>query len=502
MPGIDPNFICHKLSIIPGSKPVAQRKRKVSAEKAAAIEEKVAELLRAGFIREIDYTDWLANTVLVKKPNGKWRMCVDYTDLNKVCPKDQYPLPVIDKLVDSSAGYKLLSFMDAYSGYNKIPMFPADQDKTAFITDKATYCYNVMPFGLKNAGATYQRMMNKVFQGMIGRNMEVYIDDIIAKSRQGIEANPDKCKAILEMRSPANLKEVQQLTGRVAALSRFLSQAARKALPWYQLLRKNKEFLWDEHYEQAFVQLKEYLSSPPVLHSPLPGENLILYMSVAEAAVSSVLVREDSGIEAPVYFVSRALQGPELRYQKLEKLAYCLVTSARRLRQYFQAHRILVRTAQPLRQVLHKPDLAGRMVSWSVELSEFDITYEPRKAMKSQALADFITEFTDIPSDISQNLWSVYVDGSSNKKGAGAGVIIENPEGLCMEYSLKFEFQTSNNQEEYEAVLAGLKMVHEFGAERVSVFSDSQLVVSQIKGQYSAKEPILQKYLEEPSNCK
>ena len=119
---------------------------------------------------------------MVKKANGKWRMCTDYTDLNKACPKDHLPLPCIHKLVDNSAGYKYLSFMDAYSGYNQIPMYPQDQEKTAFITDFGVYCYNVMPLGLKNAGATYQRMMNLVFFEQIGRILEMYIDDIIVKT--------------------------------------------------------------------------------------------------------------------------------------------------------------------------------------------------------------------------------------------------------------------------------------------------------------------------------
>ena len=117
-----------------------------------------------------------------KKPNGKWRICIDYTDLNKACPKDSFPKPRIDQLVDATAGHELLSFMDAYSGYNQIRMSLEDEDKTVFMTDRGLYCYKVMPFGLKNAGATYQRLVNKIFSGMIGRTMEVYIDDMLVKS--------------------------------------------------------------------------------------------------------------------------------------------------------------------------------------------------------------------------------------------------------------------------------------------------------------------------------
>ena len=146
-----------------------------------------------GFIREVYYPDWLANVVLVKKVNGKWRMCVDFMDLNKACPKDSFPLPMIDQLVDSTAGHKLLMFMDVFSGYNQIKMAEEDQEKTAFITSQWLYCYKVMPFKLKNARATYQRLVNKMFSKQIGRNTEVYVDDMLVKSREEL-AHVDELK--------------------------------------------------------------------------------------------------------------------------------------------------------------------------------------------------------------------------------------------------------------------------------------------------------------------
>ena len=151
-------------------------------EKENAIKEEVQKLTATKFIREIYYPDQLANIVMVKKVNGKWRMCVDFTDLNKTCPKDSYPLPRIDQLVDSTSGHRLLSFMDAFFGYNLIRMDEADQEKTSFITSQGLFCYKVMPFDLKNARATYQRLVNHMFRPQIGQNVEVYIDDILAKS--------------------------------------------------------------------------------------------------------------------------------------------------------------------------------------------------------------------------------------------------------------------------------------------------------------------------------
>ena len=128
------------------------------------------------------YLDWLANVVMVKKANGKWRMCVDFIDLNKACPKDSYPLLWIDTLVDSTMRHQLLSFMDAFSGYKQIRMEETDQEKTSFVTSQGLFCYKVMPFGLKNTGATYQRLMNKMFVHQIGRNVKVYVNDVLVKS--------------------------------------------------------------------------------------------------------------------------------------------------------------------------------------------------------------------------------------------------------------------------------------------------------------------------------
>jgi len=253
MPGVHPDVMSHKLSIFREARSVAQKKRKMGEERRRAVEEEVRKLEGAGFIKEIKYTTWLANVVMVKKISGKWRMCTNFTDLNKACPKDAYPLPSIDRLVDGASGHNFLSFLNAYSGYNQIPMYGPDKSKTAFTTDRANFCYEVMPFGLKNAGATYQRLMDRVFRGQIGRSVEVYVDDMVVKSQtaldhardlrevfhqvrkynmrlnpekcvfrvpagkflgfmltaRGIEANPDKCAAITEMRSPRNLKEIQ-----------------------------------------------------------------------------------------------------------------------------------------------------------------------------------------------------------------------------------------------------------------------------------------------------
>jgi ribonuclease HI len=252
--------------------------------------------------------------------------------------------------------------------------------------------------------------------------------------------------------------------------------------------------VWNDECQKAFDQLKIVLSQPPVLSRPMKDEILFLYLAISAEAVSAVLVREAGTSQNPVYFISKALAGPEVRYQRIEKVALALVTAARKLRRYFLAHSIVVRTDQPLKQVLFRPDLAGRMTKWSVELSEFDISFESRKALKAQAFADFLAEMTPATNEPCTQ-WVIFTDGSSNSKGSGAGLILESSEGLIVEVSLKFSFTTTNNQAEYEACIAGLKLAHEMGAKGVKLRTDSQLVVTQVKGEAQAKEPLLQKYL-------
>jgi hypothetical protein len=368
-PGVCSSLACHSLNIFPEAKPVTQKRRKLAPERAEIIMEEVNRLLDANFIRPVQYPTWLSNTVVAKKMNGKWRICVDFTDLNKACPKDSFPLPIIDQLVDSTSGHERMSFLDAFQGYHQIPMILSDQEKIAYITPKGIYCYKVMPFGLKNAGATYQRMVTIMFEHLIGRTMEVYIDDMLIKrmgkenhlkdlrevlgilrkdklrlnaskcifgvssgkflghmiSCKGIEANLDQISALLNLEPPRDAKQVQRLTGMIAALGRFISQSADKCHPFFRLLGKKRKFLWDEDYSAAFQGIKAYLSSLPCLSIPYPGEPLFLYLAVSKHAVSAILVRETHEGQKPVFFVSKTMNETESRYLPLEKAALALI---------------------------------------------------------------------------------------------------------------------------------------------------------------------------------
>ena len=279
----------------------------------------------------VEYPEWLANVVPVPKKDGKVRVCVDFRDLNKASPKDDFPLPHIDLLVDSTAGHSMLSFMDGFLGYNQILMAPEDMVKTSFITEWGTYCYRVMPFGLKNAGATYQRAATTLFHDMMHRDVEVYVDDMIVKSRdradhlaalqrfferirqfrlrlnpkkctfgvtsrkllghivseQGIEVDPEKIRAILDMPTPRTEKEIRGFLGRLQYISRFIARLTDICEPIFRLLRKNQPTVWSDDCQRAFERNKECLFSPPVLVPLTSRRPLLLYLSVLDMVITT-----------------------------------------------------------------------------------------------------------------------------------------------------------------------------------------------------------------------
>ena len=216
-------------------------------------------------------------------------------------------------------------------------------------------------------------------------------------SRRGIEANPEKLRAILKMSSPKTVKEVQSLTGRVVALNKFVSKATDKCLPFFKTLKR--AFVWTKEYETTFQELKRYLSNPPLLSPSKEGKYLFLYLAVSFTAVSATLIRKENKVQLPVYYVSQAFQGAVARYLRIKKITFVLIVTSRKLHPYFQANPIIVMTNQLSKKAMSKPEAAGQMVQWAIELSQFDIEYRPRMAIKAQALADFIAEFT-IPEHV------------------------------------------------------------------------------------------------------
>ncbi|KAL0400095.1 UNVERIFIED_CONTAM: Retrovirus-related Pol polyprotein from transposon [Sesamum radiatum] len=406
--------------------------------------------------------------------------------------------------------------MDASQGYHQIVLAPEDHKRVSFITSDGTFCYVAMPFGLKNARATYQRLVDKIFRPQLGRNMEVYVDDMLVKikeahyhikdldetftvlrnyrlklnlgkcafgvsggcflgfmmTQQGIEANQDKIKVIMDMGPPTSINEIQRLTGRTTALSRFISKSAEKGLLFFKILRKVKNFEWTKECQQAFKDLKTYLARLSLRVKPVPRDTLYLYISMTAEAVSLVLVGEEEGNQTPIYYVSKVLNRAKNRYPPIEKMALTLVITARKLRPYFLSYPVGVRTNTPLKQVLCKPKASGRLV-------------------KNNPGRDFISETL-----VTSRRWS------SITQGSGARIVLTTPQGNDMEFAVKFEFKATNNEAEYEALVLGMRMAQDASDSHLLTYTDSQLIVKQVNGEYEAKKESMVQYLQQIKELK
>ncbi|XP_074374091.1 uncharacterized protein LOC141714471 [Apium graveolens] len=368
-------------------------------------------------------------------------------------------------------------------------------------------------------------MVNKVFKEQIGRNMEAYMDDMIVKSlfrdhaedlkecfktlrknntritpnkctfrvssgkflrymvsARGIEANPEKIEAVINMEPPKCIRDIQKLTGRLAALRRFISRSVEKALPFFAVLKGSKNFEWGPECQKAFEEVKEYLTKAPLLMRPDSKETLQLYLAVSDRTLGAVLVKNYEGNQHPVFYVSHVLKDAETRYPNAEKFAYGLVMASRKLRHYFQGRTVQVVTSQPLKKILTRPEASGRVIAWSIELGEFDLEYVPRTAVKAQALADFMGR------------WKLFVDGPVAGKKCGAGLILSSPEGFEICQAIRFDFPLTNNEAKYEAHFAGMKLARSLEEKHLRAFSDSMLVVKHFTGEYEQRDPRTKAY--------
>ncbi|GJW41350.1 reverse transcriptase domain-containing protein [Tanacetum coccineum] len=365
----------------------------------------------------------------------------------------------IDWKIKSLIGFKYKCFLDAYKGYHQIQMSKKDEEKTALHTDEGVFCYTKMPFRLKNAGATYQRddmvikskteldlikdieetllTLKKVNMKLNPKKCSFKIEEgkflgYIVTS-EGIRANPTKKKAVRSMPSPNNLKQMQSLSGKLAALNRFMSKAAERVIPCLDTLKKcmNKDFHCTKAAEEAFQTMKKLIVELPTLTALMKDEELMMYLSAANEAVNDVLLVERNGKQMPIHYVSRSLHGAEVNYAPMGKLALALVREA-----------------------------SGRLAKWAVELGAYGIKYVPKNAIKGQVLADFLAdtgpkrnEQTDAIPINEAVTWKLYTDGASNDHGSGAGLILIDSEGVEYSYTLRLNFNNSNNDAEYEALL-------------------------------------------------
>nr|GEX32582.1 reverse transcriptase domain-containing protein [Tanacetum cinerariifolium] len=406
MTGVTRHIAEHRLNIHEGCLTVRQKKNGKAPKRNKAIYEEVEKLVDAGIMEEVHYHSWLSNLVMKKMR------------------KRQH----------------------------------SSQDKDIF-------CYSKMSFGLKNARATYQRLVDKAFQKQISQNLEGYVDYLIIKSRteqevirdieetfktlkeinmklnpkkctfrmregmflgykvnaDGLKVCPDMIEAVLSLPSPKCLKDMQMRNGKLASLNRFLSKSAKKSLPFFKTLKKctkKSDFQWTAKAEKAFKQMKTLIAELPMLTAPKEKEELVIYLAAAKEAISVVLMTERDKKQMPIYFVSHALQGPKINYTLMEKLTLALMQS--------------------------NPEVAGRLLKWIFELEKHDIHYRPRTSVKGQILSDFIMKRPeddppDRPMEDKEELpdpWILFTDGSLCIDGFGASLIITSPEGMEFMYSL------------------------------------------------------------------
>ncbi|XP_021824643.1 uncharacterized protein LOC110765743 [Prunus avium] len=500
------SLVEHELRIKEGFKPFQQPPRRFSTEVQLRVKEEIERLLKAGFIRTARYVEWLANIVPVLKRTGALRVCTDYRNLNLATPKDEYPMPMSDHLVDGAAKHKLLSFMDGHASYNQIFVAEEDVHKTAFRCPGAigTYEWVVMPFGLKNAGATYQRAMNLIFHDLIGRTVEVYIDDVVVKSpskddnvkhlrqafdrmrahglkmnpkkcafgvtagnflgflvhQRGIEVDKNKATAIMAAPPPRTKKELQSFLGKVNFLRRFISNLAGKIRPLSPLLK-----------------LKD-----------------------------TERFNNESGREQAVHYLSRTLNTAELYYSPIEKLCLALYFAATKLRHYMLPSVVqIISKTDLIKYMLTWPIIRGRIGKWTMALSEFTFQYVAQKSVKGQALADFLAhhpaqgqeEELEVEigmAHMEKNYWTMHFDGSSTEARSGAGVVIESPQGQKWQFAFQLDFRCTNNQAEYEALIIDLEILKEMKATCVLVHGDFQLVINQLTGEYQCTSENLAMY--------
>ncbi|GKB75586.1 reverse transcriptase domain-containing protein [Tanacetum coccineum] len=391
-----------------------------------------------GIVRQVRYPSWVSNLVLVKKVDGSWRMCIDFKDLNKACPKDLYPLPEIDWKIESLMGFKYKCFLDAYKGYHQIQMTKKDEEKMAFHTEEGVFYYTKMPFGLKNAGATYQRLVHSAFKDQIRVNLEAYVDDMVIKSQTEQDIIRDVEQTFSTLRK-INMKlnpkkclfgmEEGKFHGYV------VTSEAERSLPLLDTLNKctnKKDFRWTEVAEAMFLEMNKLVSELPTLTTLKKCETLMMYLAAADEAVSAMLLTERDERQMPIHYVSRSLQGAETNYASMEKLTLALVHVAMRLRRYLQAHPIKVITNSPIKQVLGNSKASGRLAKWDDELGYTSTEINDTPVVASTPRVEDIPESSNARENLtpSPRAWRLYTDGASNSGGFGAGLILIAPDDL------------------------------------------------------------------------
>jgi hypothetical protein len=410
------------------------------------LKEVLQKLLNAGFIYPISDSEWVSPLVIVPKKNGKWRVCVDYSALNKATQKDHFPLPFIDQVLDNLSGKKFFSFLDGFSGYTQIKIALQDQDKSTFTSPWGTFAYRVLPFGLCNAPTTFQRVVLGIFSDMLNDSMEIFMDDFtpygvsfqealqnlekVLKrciqsqvslstekchmmmsegivlghfiSSQGIQVDPSKIQVIKDLPTPKTQTEVRSFLGHDGYYRRFIKNFSKIASHLFVLLMKNDEFKWTNSFQEAFNALKHQLSTTPILRGldwTLPFH---ISLDDSDTAIGVVLVQEENHLPYAIYFIRKNMTPIELNYIVTEKEFLAVIYAINKFRNYIIGCSTLVHTDHSaIKYLKNKPITNARATRLLLLLQEFDITIVERPG-KENVVVDFLSRIKpddDTPVD-------------------------------------------------------------------------------------------------------
>ena len=416
------NIVEHRIDT-GGSPPIRQRAYRTPFSQKPRVQAEIKEMLTQEVISP-SKSPWAAPVVMVLKKDGEYRFCIDYRKLNEVTKKDSFPLPRIDSTLDLLYGNRLFTTLDLARAYWQIAVHPADREKTAFIAENNLYEFNVMPFGLVNAPATFQRLINYVLRDLVGEICLVYLDDIIIFgksleehlrnietvferirganlklrpdkcsflqteveflghliSTDGIKPDPKKIERVRDCRTPTTPREVKSFLGLAGYYRKFVEGFSKIAHSMIELTKDDVPFQWNDEAEAAFQTLKLRLITPPILAFPNPDVEFIVFTDASEFGIGAVLGQIQGKKEVVIAYFSRHLNATEIKYSTVEKECLALIDAVKRFRSYVLGrHFTLITDHRPLEWLRTVKDNNKRLIRWSLELAEhnFTIKYRP-----------------------------------------------------------------------------------------------------------------------------
>lgn len=429
----------HQINVTPESTPYNSPPFRYAPARKKIIEENINEMLEQGIISP-SHSPWASPVILVPKKDGSLRFCVDYRKLNTVTTRDAYPLPRIDDTLDSLQEAKFISTLDLRSGYWQVEMDKKSREKTAFVTHKGLFEFNVMPFGLMNAPATFQRLMDIVLAGVKWQCCLVYIDDVVIFSPtfeqhvidlrkvfealrsanltaklpkcqfcrremkylghvitpNGIKPDPELTKAVRNFPEPKKIKDVQSFLGLTGYYRRFIKDYAKIAEPMFKQLRhaqqSNNQLKWSNECRRSFEMLKTKLTNAPIMHTPNFDQPFILELDACEYGLGAVLTQEYEKKKFVIAYASRTLSTAERKYGATEREALAIVWATKHFRPYLEGNKIYIRSdCKALEWMRTAKDVTGRIARWAIKLSAYQIEEIKYRPGKSNANADSLS---------------------------------------------------------------------------------------------------------------